>query len=573
MTVPRDYLNRRRALTDVQPLDVGYYPSSASTPPPPQGAVSSPAPYGGGYQPVFTQSGFPMSAVNSSEPGKMSEQDRQIIYSMGGQIDSDLQNRIMQQNVEAARAGGRAEELYGRMADRPGYTPEEQEEIRQKEAMDALKYNPETTQGMYATDAEWAGAMGDPSKALQWFDPAHTEDIAGTGARNITGAYETGQGRVMDAVQQGATGQRGAIDAQALTMDPRAAGRIQGAVDSTGRNVRDAIDYEKLKLDATGLKMSDAEREGYVGRAQRQVGNQYRALQDDIELAAAQSGNATPMAIAAAKDRLARRAAVDMADARTNAELAAQAAQRDTYRTAEQMRLGAEQGYSGLRSQAEMGLGNQAINAGLSTEEMRLRAQQGLTGYLTDAERDIANRGVAAAVEQQKLGMDAAQAAANIQQQANQFNQDLGIRAFQTADEQAAARNLALLQNRQGIAQSGDRSQFERTTAIADRGTAAGLNIGNARRGDTQTAAEGFSQARDSANQNINAAQGQRVENYGTMAQGANTATRNKQQYELAKSEMGWGNQVFKPLVGQILGTAATLGMNKMPRGAKKPGE
>ena len=558
MTSPyeTDFYNRRR-----RSLDLADYPASVSTdaaPPPPQqpGAGStSPAPYGGGYQPVYTQNGYPMNMVSSSEPGKMAEQDRQMIYGQGSQIDSDLQNRIAQQNVEAAQAGTRATELYGGMADRPGYTDEEKAGIQQQEQLDAMKYNPETTQNMYFNDAEWSGSMGDPSKALGWYDPAFTQDIANTGAQNIQGAYSSGSGRVSDAVAAGAAGQRGAIDAQALQMDPNAAAKVQGAVDATGRTVRDAIDYGKLSADLTGLKMSDAEREGYIGRAQRQVGNQYRALQDDIELRAAQSGNASPMAVAAAKERLARGSAVDMADARANAELQAQAAQRDTYKTAEQMRLQGEQNYAGLRSGSELQLGNQAIGAGLDSEAMRLRAQQGLTDYQTAAERDIANRGVATAENQQRLGMDAAQTGANLQQQANMYNQDTGIRAYQTADEQAAARAMALAKNKQDVMQYGDQSQLQRTTGIADRGTAAALATGNARREDTNTAAQGFSQARDSANQNINTAQGQRVENYGTQSNAANTATRNKQVYELGKSGQGW-NQVAKNIVGNIANAA-----------------
>lgn len=513
--------------------------------------------------PTNTGNGFPMSEVNSSEPGKMSEQDRKIAYTMGSEIDSDIQDRGRGQAADEEYFKRKALEAYGDLAETPGYTEEEAADIARKKEWEALNWNPADEERLQLTDEEKQGVMGNPRAGFDYFDPGYTQEIADSTSANVRGAFNSGTDAINETLENGNNLQQGAIDEGALKFDPNTGQAIDTQIAEGSKRMRDAADYSKLALDPNfkaKYEMSDAERSGIVGKAQRQVGTQYRALQDDVELNAAQSGNASPAAIAAMKSRLARNSAVDMADARANAEIGASAAQRATFKTAEDMRLGAEQNYAALAAQIESDLIAKGVDATLAKEQARLQAQQYLTSVKAETARNIAQQNLDTKTGQQKLQIDMETGLGAQQQAANQANQNMGTQLAVNADQAASDRTKGIAGNRQDVSTYALNSQFQRGQAVNQGVSQGAQTVANARR-EGQQEVRGFMTGQQAqASDNVNTANDQRIKNFGTMTGAANTATGNKQQYELGKSGQGF-TSAFKRSAGNALGKFVVNGV------------
>lgn len=541
-------LKGRRSLTDYGTPDPSAVDGGVAQTPE-QGTSSAPADSTSiPYQPSAT--GFPLSMVNSSEPGKMAEQDRQVQYLQGNDIDTKLQNRASSSERDEGYFRQEAMNAYGELQRTPGYTQDEAGNIIREGDYSANRWDPANEQKLQLTDDERTAMSGDPNKALEMYDPATTSRIANETSANMRGALSTGYDTQRDVAGQVAESQRGAIDPDALQMD---AG-VVGKMDKSAANVRAAIDPNQLGVSQSYLDkypMSDAERQGYVDRATRQTGEQYRNLQRDLEIRAAQSGNASPLAVAAAKARLAQQSAVDQSDARANAELSAAAAQRETLQNSENTRLGANQTYAGLKSNSELSLGDQALN----TEKTRLGAQQYLTGAQMQTEGNIAEQQLGIEDTNQARSIDVAAQAGAQAQAANQYNQNTGISSYQTADEQATARAAAIAGNRQGVSQYSQQQGYTQNMGVADA-----LSRGNSTVADKRVAGQqelrGYLTGQQAqASNNVNTANSQRIENYGTMSGATNQSTQNKQNYELGKSSQGF-TTALKKAAGGAIGSA-----------------
>lgn len=517
------------------------------------------------YWPTDTGNGFPMSQVNSSEPGKMAEQDRTMAYTMGSEIDSDLQDRSRAQGADETYFKQKSLDAYGDLAQTPGYTEGEAADIGRKQQWDDLAWKPEYEQSLQLTDEEKGTITGNARAGFDYYDPAFTQDIANNTSANVRGAFGKGQNDLNETLVNTDRLQQGAYDQNALKFDPNTGQAIDQTVAEGSKRMRDAADYAKLALDPNfkgRYEMGDAERDALVGRAQRQVGTQYRALQDDVELNAAQSGNASPAAIAAMKSRLARNSAVDMADARANAELDARAAQRGTFKTAEEMRLGAEQNYASLAAQIESDLISKGVDAKLAKEQARVQAEQALAGLNAETAKNIAGQhlSVADSQQQRQMGMEADLGAQ--EQAANLANQQMGTQLATQADQTASGRAKDVAGNRQDVTQYAQNSQFQRGAAINEGVSNGAQTVADARRTGQQEYRGFLTGQQSQASDNVNTANQQRIGNYGTMTGAANTATGNKQQYELGKSSQGWGAAIKRGVSNAIGNVAGNLTKN-----------
>ena len=490
------------------------------------------------------------AAVGDKDPGGMSLQDRQMAYSQGGAIEGSLQNRANQAQLDEGYFQQKAIDQYNPiLSGQGGYSPEEAAKIQNQANLDALQYTPEQAQALQLTGDEQTAMLGDPEKARAYYDPATTDAIENDAGTYVRAERDTGNDAIQNMTGEVANSQRGAIDPTALKMDQGVGAGINRTIGTAGSNVRDAIDYNNLNADTTGMKMTDAQREAIVGKAQRQVGNQYRAAQQDLQMRAAASGNASPLAVAAARARLEQQSAVDSADARANAEVGADAAQRESLRQAEALRMQGANTYAGLRSNAELSLADMGVNAALNTEKTRLGAQQALTGYQTDAEKNIAAERLAAENNKQQMGVSTELELAARKQAANQANQNTGIALQQAIDNAGTARAATVATNRQGATQFAQTQKANQGFGVADRTTANALTIANQKKAE-EAEGRGFLTGQQSqASNNVNTANSQRIENYGTMMGAANTATRNDQNYQTAKDASGWGS-VLKGVVG-----------------------
>lgn len=540
---------------DTAYTDAGAYPAAESA----QGGntFSDYVP----FQPGTNQ--YSKSWVDSSEPGKMAEQDRMFAYGSGTAIDSDLQNRANSQMGDENYFKAKAMDAYGDLARTPGYTEGEAADIARKQQWEDLGWKPEDEQNLQLTDPEKQAITGNARAGFDYYDPAFTQEIANNTSANVRGAFNKGQNDLNETLVNTDRLQQNAYDQGALKFDPNTGQAIDQTVAEGSQRMRDAADYNKLALDPNfkgRYEMGDAERDALVGRAQRQVGNQYRALQDDVELNAAQSGNASPAAVAAMKARLARQSAVDMADARANAELDVRAAQRGTFQTAEQMRLGAEQNYAALAAQIESDLISKGVDARLAKEQARLQAEQQLAGLNAETAKNIAGQhlNVADTQQQRQMGMESALGAQ--EQSANLANQETGTKLATQADQTASDRAKDIAGNRQDVTQYAQNSQFQRGAAVNQGVSQGAQTVANARREGQQEVRGFLTGQQQQASNNVNTANNQRIENYGTMTGAANTATKNKQNYELGKSEQGF-TTAFKRSAGNALGKFAVNGV------------
>lgn len=518
----------------ISPLDISSYPA-----PPSGGAAGS----------------VPMSSVNSSEPGKMSEQDRQAAYGWGNDIDADLQTRGSNASADEKYFKEQALKQYQDLSSTPGYTEDEAADITRKKQYEDLNWNPQYEQDLQLTEDEKAGIAGNPNAGYNYYDPAFTQEIANNTSANVRGAFGRGQAGLNETLQNTTRLQQGAYDPSKMAFSEGVGNEIDATVADGSTRMRDAADYNKLALDPNfkqKYEMGDQERDALVGRAQRQVGTQYKALNDDIELRAAQSGNASPQAVAAMKGRMARQSAVDMADARANAELDARAAQRGTYQTAEQMRLGAEQNYASLAAQIESDLISKGVDAKMAKEQARVQAEQAIASLNAETAKNISRQHLANASAQQvrQMGMEADLGAQ--EQAANQFNQNTGISVATTADNTASTRAAQIAGNRQDVKQYAQQAQYDRGMGVNNAISQGAQTVANARREGQQEVRGYLTGQQAQASDNVNTANQQRTSNMGTTLGAANTATGNKQQYELGKSGQGWGAAIKTGVAGAI---------------------
>jgi hypothetical protein len=490
------------------------------------------------------------AAVSDKDPGGMSLQDRQMAYSEGGAIAGSLQNRANQSALDEGYFQQKAIDQYNPiLSGQGGYDPETAARIQNQDQLDALQYTPEQAQALQLTGDEQTAMLGDPEKARAYYDPATTDAIENDAGTYVRAERDTGNDNIQAMTGEVANDQRGAIDPTALTMDKGVAAGVNRTVGTAGANVRDAIDYNNLNADTTGMRMTDAQRQAIVDKSQRQVGNQYRAAQQDLQMRAAASGNASPLAVAAARARLDQQSAVDSADARANAEVGADAAQRKTLMDAEGLRMQGANNYAGLRSNAELSLADLGVNSALNTEKTRLGAQQSLTGYLTDAEKNIAAQRLAAENNKQQMGVSTELELAARKQAANQANQNTGINLQQQIDAAGTQRAGTVATNRQNATQFAQTQKANQGFGVADRTTANATTVANQKKAE-EAEGRGFLTGQQSqASNNVNTANSQRIENYGTMMGAANTASRNNQNYQTQKDATGWG-AVGKSIVG-----------------------
>lgn len=501
------------------------------------------------------------AAVSDKDPGGMSLQDRQMAYSEGGAIAGSLQNRANQSALDEGYFQQKAIDQYNPiLSGQGGYDPETAARIQNQDQLDALQYTPEQAQALQLTGDEQTAMLGDPEKARAYYDPATTDAIENDAGTYVRAERDTGNDNIQAMTGEVANDQRGAIDPTALTMDKGVAAGVNRTVGTAGTNVRDAIDYNNLNADTTGMRMTDAQRQAIVDKSQRQVGNQYRAAQQDLQMRAAASGNASPLAVAAARARLDQQSAVDSADARANAEVGADAAQRQTLMDAEALRMQGANNYAGLRSNAELSLADLGVNSALNTEKTRLGAQQSLTGYLTDAEKNIAAQRLAAENNKQQMGVSTELELAARKQAANQANQNTGIALQQQIDAAGTQRAGTVATNRQNATQFAQTQKANQGFGVADRTTANATTVANQKKAE-EAEGRGFLTGQQSqASNNVNTANSQRIANYGTMMGAANTASRNNQNYQSNQDANSWGS-VLKKGVGEVIkGAVAVAG-------------
>ena len=259
----------------------------------------------------------PTPDLGTNDPNKLTRGDRTYAYGQGANIDQQILGETQYQSGLENQYRPQMNTAYSDLQQTPGLTPEEQAQLgpstQQTAAMTGDPYAPVKTMGQQTT-----GAINGMNDTMNWAN--------GTMAGDLQGNEQT-------------------YATQAGTNEADSDARIRSAIDPTQLG---------LTADASGkLRMSDADVQGMQNQAATTQQNEFASAVGDLERNAAATGNASPMAVAAARSRLERQASAAKGDAMLNARLGATAAQRQAESNYQGLRLNANQAYANLSANNE----------------------------------------------------------------------------------------------------------------------------------------------------------------------------------------------------------------------------
>lgn len=530
----------------------------------------SPFPVNAGLNPDTPQPRQPgankehINALSTTDPTRMSELDREFALGQGLDIDAAVRNRGDEQSDWERYFRRSGMEAYDPiLRGQGGYSPEDREAIIQAVRLGQLEWTPEMADALQLTEEEQNAIRGDVNKAGLWFDPGYAEGIDRLSADRQRAANDDAKWSMRGAVQQGREGLRSAVDPNRLRLDSSTGRQARTDIESSARAQREAVDPNQLRLSGDFVnryRMGDDQMQDLVQSAAGDVRIAGQVALDEIDRRVRATGSDDPFAYAATRAELERDTAANKADALLNARIAADAERAGRERDIEGMRLGAEQGYAGLRSNVERGIGQDLADVGLRTEGMRLGAEQGLAGLQSENERYLTSQ--ATGVED-TIGGRALATERGIGDQAaltQRYNTDTGIGLTERADDRASQRGGQIATNRQDATALGQASQFQRGTSIADRLSGNTQTAADSKRADEREARGWLSGQQELASGNVNAANDQRIRNFGTQGGLMNQATQNSQDYDVRKSMKGGFWNSFKNSLGQTLGSRAAGG-------------
>jgi hypothetical protein len=317
--------------------------------------------------------------------------------------------------------------------------------------------------------------------------------------------------------------------------------RLQGAQGKFGK-LDAAVNDAGLEFDPNGTmkQLTDADVQNIKSAAGRRVGNMYQNEADDAVRRAAAAGT-SPMAVAAARGRLANSAAAAMGDSESDAYIKALQAQYDRASGIEGQRLGAEQTQAGMRAGAATTEQAAAQDAALQSGRAGIEAA-GLLGTQTiGAARDVGQAGIDAA---------------------NQYGQystntvgQMTDRATQAATNSAANQNAVILNNqdaRKGMAQTRYGQGVDTAKANAQGAQA----IGDKRVAGQAAYRSGVTEQQGMAQQGGQKAVDQQNTAYGTRAGALSANAANRGQFDNAAP--GALGKTGSQLLGAIAGVASS---------------
>lgn len=500
-------------------------------------------------------------------------------------LDQQMKDWLSQQRAMSDYYGQAAANSYGNMQ---GLSPEEIDQIVREAETQGLQLTPEQIQQMYLNPDEQASMTGDVST---WTSPQFTWDQFNEGEKNIRGA-QTGLEKGLQGGLETLRGGYAGIDPTQLAIEkgylPGMEGSLAdyqkglvGDLSTVGKNVRGAIDPTKLGVSegfSSKYLLSPESQQAMVNQAAQTVGSRFATLQDDAARRAAASGNTSPEAVAAIKERLNAGEAGTAGDVMANARLNAanEAALREM--NLEQMRQQANRGIASMQLAGEQYLGSQGLAAKQAAQAQALGARQ--------SGEQLRQEGARAQVGQQyqqarDIGMtelDAAKVAGQSNIDVNKGILSAGQATTRYADEMAKAqeqeranRAAGIATNRQQVSQYVPAQQFQRgqyiNTALSDRWKyPAATRIG------LEQEKRGFETGQQQyyGNQAANT-MGQRIGLYGTSMGAANTSAGQMGQYELGKAQQPkWWEKVIGGVVGGLAGANPASTLGKVAVGAGK---
>lgn len=488
---------------------------------------------------------------------QQAENNRQRASAYGDMMNQEMQDFGNEEDWWRQYYRGEGNSAYGEIAaGRGGYNEAERNNIMGADRLNGMQMTPEQRQALYLSDAEQEAMYGDPNKGLQWFDPETLDAINTEGNQRIReNVAESGRNLNNTYNEDALSLSRGYRDELGNIINT-GANNVRGTLNAGAGNVRGAIDRAKMTLDPNFLKdyrMSDRDVDDMTQSAALTQGNVSRGRADAVRRAAAGSGM-SPMALANGLSELTTRGDQQANRAMLDARIGANGMQADRLKTAEAMRLGAEDNYAGLASNAEIGLGARALSAeqgiadrayGAATdyEKQRLGSEQDKQSRQYQIQANIADRGYDSTNRQNANNMNTAQ-----------YRGETGAALYNAADNAAVTRSGNIAGNRQSATRYGQESDLDRQkyadTATSQRAT----GVANSRLDAEAEYRKWLAAQQGQSNENVNQSYQNRIRNYGQAGQMAQQATQSGMGYQMGKDSNSFGAN-FKRGLGSALGS------------------
>lgn len=358
---------------------------------------------------------------------KQAQADRTWDYVQG----NNLSNQYDQEHNNAAGQttyfGDRLAEVNDpRLAGNGGYTAQQSQDIQQNPAETAAMTTGDEFGSNQFSDEERAAIAGDTNQWAKYYDPNKA-----LSDQNNTAA---------------AVGQ-----------------------DINKSDVEQSAEANKAQ------QMTPEEQQNIVTGAGITAGTGYRAQEDALSRAAAQSGVTDPVAVAAMKSRMEQQSAAASGDAMTQARIGASNAAAQRAKDAESQRMTGASTYSGQKSQADLALGSQ---------------QQGV----------------------------------------NQFNTTAGMNLSKGQEQANVDRQTLLAGNRQATNESNQAAKFSQGTKVAEDTSGQAKSVADAALSEKDKGAQSLQDQQTMQNSNDQNAQNRQVAVYGTEGGLANQATGTNEQ-------------------------------------------
>jgi hypothetical protein len=462
--------------------------------------------------PIDPDTGMPIYDPRDPD-GRISrrfEQDAAQIIAGGERLDQAAGGAMDYWGNRMTEQGDLADRAYGELYQTPGYTPGEASQIN-------VDY------GQYRTP-EWAmeGEYLSPQEQ-DWYKGAY-----GDAQRKAEQGNES-QGAMLNQYQRNLSGQVGNYGrytdeglGELSGRTDSSIGRLRGGLDDAqgGFAELDSAVYDpSLEFDPSGSmkQLTDTDVNAIKTAAGRRVGNMYQNEADNVTRAASAGGPVSPMAVAAARARLANSSAAMQGDAEADANIAALQAQFDRAAGIEDRRIGAAQTRTGMRAQAA------------TTKQSQAQRAAELAGMADlEANQNVGSQYLAARQRHGDVGIDAA----------NQYGQfstgtagEMGDRSTGAAFNYADANRDVILNNQQSRSRVND-MRYGQGVDTAQMTSGGAQTVGNARREGGSEYRSGVAGQQELAQRGGQDALNTRANVYGTRTGALTANTGNRAQYE-----------------------------------------
>lgn len=476
---------------------------------------------------------------NPDQPEDTFRQNREIALNEGGDLQNQFASDYDYQGALGDFYRPQMDTAYGDLANTPGYTPDESAAINREDQFNRGITSASDYASLLPTAQESASIYGDPNSIRNDFNAnqGRMDQAVNQAGLDEYGAYGPASGDMARATQWQQEDYGRALDPSKLSQSGQYQSDINAAVNKGDLSL--SPDF------AQRYELSPEDQQRLVSQAARTAGNQSQAEQDRIYRSALASGNASPLAIAAATDRARRTGAINTADAVTDARIAANQAAADRLANAEQMRLNANQNYSGLKAQTLT-----------AAEQQRLAAQQFQTQAQMDAASQLGNARRSTAQWQGDTGIGIAQDIGNRNLNNLQYQTDTGTDINRDINAQNQNYGQFMYTNRSNLGQRQQDNTYGQSFQTQQQLSNTNQQAADARRqGQNEYRGWLTGQTQDATTARQNAGQ-QQLGTYQAKTGAANQSTGGLAQYKSAKASQPG---VFEKIAGAATGALGAL--------------